>query len=119
MTYTINNFPTNKEVWFAGIRYDNYVDWIGNDNLIRPVFNFRPTNGRLVAYNDVLEFRWDGLGDCSIPLSTTDMNCYVFADTFEEVAQGYNDIIYKYNYKLKMMMHELNFWRIKNAEGVY
>lgn len=120
MTYTIKDCPINKDIWFAGIRYDNYTNWLENDNIPKPVFNCHPTNGQLVVYNNVPEFRYEALGKfCSISLYATDMNCYVFADTFEEAAQEYNNIIYKYNYKFRMMMRDLNLYRIKNTEGVY
>ena len=120
MTYTINNCPTNREVWFAGIRYKDYVAWLEDDNIPKPAFYYHPIKGMLVDSGDTVKFCYDGLyNSCSIDLAYKDVLCCIFADTPEEAAQGYNDIIYKYNYKLKMMMRDLNLYRIKNVNGVY
>lgn len=118
MIYTINDYPTDKEVWFAGIRYDNNVNWLGTDNIPKPVFNCHPTIGKLIDLGDTVEFRCETSG-VSIRLNAFDRSTYIFADTFEEAAQEYNNVIYKYHYKLKMMTRDLNFYRIKNTEGVY
>lgn len=120
MIYTINDCPTNKEVWFAGIRYDNNVNWLGTDNIPKPVFNFYPIKGMFVDSGNTVKFCYDVLDNSySIDLTYMDMLCYIFADTPEEAAQWYNNVIYKYRYKLKMMTRDLNFYRIKNTEGVY
>lgn len=120
MTYTINNCPTNKEVWFAGIRYKDCVAWLEDDNIPKPAFNYHPIKGILVDSGDTVKFCYDDLDNsCSIDLAYKNVLCCIFADTPEEAAQGYNDIIYKYNYKLKMMMRDLNLYRIKNVNGVY
>ena len=120
MIYTINDCPTDKEVWFAGICYDNNVNWLGTDNIPKPVFNCRPICGKLVNLGDTVEFCYDGFGETrSINLTYMDMLCYLFADTFEEAAQGYNNIIYKYKFKLDMVLRDLYLYRIKNTEGVY
>lgn len=90
MTYTINNCPTNKEVWFAGVRYKDCVVWLENDNIPKSVFNFYPIKGMLVDSGDTVKFYYDTLDNsCSIDLIYTDMLYYIFADTPEEAAQGY------------------------------
>lgn len=118
MIYGLNDCPINEEVWFCGIKYDDYVDWLESDDIPKPVFNCRPTIGKLINLGDTVEFRCE-TSDVSIRLNAFDRSTYIFADTFEEAAQEYNNVIYKYHYKLRMMTRDLNFYRIKNTEGVY
>lgn len=116
MIYRVNDCPINEEVWLAGIRFS----WLETDDIPKPVFNCHPIKGKVITLGDEIVFQYECLDKvCSINLTYMDMLCYVLADTPEEAAQGYNNIIYKYNYKLNEMQRNLGLYRIKNVKGVF
>ena len=109
MTYTLMSVPEDKEVWCTGFRFDDTKAGI----------NCKPVKGVINDKN-----YWQSkfkTKDRNISVNTN-QNYYAFADTYEEAAHIYNEMINAFLIELDNKYHKiasrLEDYYLSNNHGV-
>ena len=94
MTYTFNAVPEDKEVWCIGFRFDDTKTGI----------NCKPVQGTIHQ-----KYLWNSkfkTKNRSISVNTN-QSYYAFADTYEEAAHIYNEMIITFLVELDNKYHKI------------
>lgn len=109
MIYTFDTVPEDKEVWCVGFRFDDTKAGI----------NCKPIQGSIHE-----KYLWNSkfkTKNRSISVNTN-QSYYAFADTYEEAAHVYNEMINTFHVELDDKYHKiansLEWFYLSNDRGV-